>query len=675
MGTDTTPDSANSRTLEDIERTIDEKFRDSYEESILSKGPIEILIYTIAVVFFAYHMWFAYSFAIPASRHGIIHLAMVLVLWGLFQMVEADRSTLKGKLQTVGYGLYSVVSVAPLYVIQTHYDQIVQAAGIYADKFVFLGAVVIALVLFALLHISRLISGIAVAGLVYSYFGPYMPGILQHRGLTPIRILTMNTVEMQGLFGTLLQISATWVVIFLILAGLMEKYGGMATFIKGMTRISAKREHIEIGQVAVAASMFMGSINGSTAANTATTGAFTIPLMKENGYRAKIAASIEAVASCGGQVLPPIMGAGAFLMAELIEPNYSDIVVGAVAPAVLFFLTVSVSISLATSNNVSTSIKVTEGGRGLGRRLFDVVRHYEYIGMFVVLLWWLVGIGADPMVAGFYAIGVLLGLRLIRVGTEVAWTDEEAGAAGRRYLRETVEGLRRGAEATIDITILLASLGIVIRALIVTGFAQQLSSYLVALSAGNQVVMLLLAMLAAIFFGMGMSTTAAYMIVAVLVAPSLVQIGIPDFTAHMFVFYFAIVSNITPPIALSVIIGQGIAGSKFWETALESLKLGFPMFLLPFAFMYNQALLYPSLMTIVSFLLVFSGFVAFSVAFTGRISEEVSAPVRVGFFALGAGAVFAPMVVAQAILAVVIALSIVYLGDFATVQLPRLSRS
>lgn len=675
MGTDTTPDEANTRTLEDIEQTIDEKFRDHYDESLLTKGPIDILIYAIATVFFAYHMWFAYTFAIPASRHGIIHLAMVLVLWGLFRMVDADRSTVRGKVETVSYGLYSIVSIIPLYAVQANYDSIVKAAGIYPDRYVYLGALVIGLVLFALLHISKLISAIAASGLVYSYFGPMMPGILQHRGLTPLRIITMNTVEMQGLFGALLQISATWVVIFLILAGLMEKYGGMATFIKGMTRIAAKRKHIEIGQVAVAASMFMGSINGSTAANTATTGAFTIPLMKENGYRAKVAASIEAVASCGGQVLPPIMGAGAFLMAELIEPNYSDIVVGAVAPAVLFFLTVAVSISLATSNSVSTTISVNEEGRSSVRRLFDVFRHYEYIGMFVVLLYYLVIVGADPMFAGFIAIGLLMILRLFRVGTDVMRTDEAAGPAGRQYLRETVEGLRRGAEATIDITILLASLGIVIRALTVTGFAQQLSSYLVAIAAGRMVVMLLLAMLAAIAFGMGMSTTAAYMIVAVLVAPSLVQIGIPEFTAHMFVFYFAIVSNITPPIALSVIIGQGIAGSKFWETAFESLKLGFPMFLLPFAFMYNQALLYPSLMTVVSFLLVFSGFVAFSVAFTGRISEEVSAPVRVGFFALGAGAVFAPMVIAQAVLAVVIALSIVYLGDFATVRLPRVSRS
>lgn len=647
--------SDNTRTLADIERTIDEKFQDTYTESIWSKGPFELLTYSIAIVFFVYHLWYAYTFAIPRSHHGIIHLAMILGLWGIVRLLSADRSTLRGKLKTVGYGLYSVISVVPLYIVQSNYDQIVTAAGVYEESYVYLGMLVIALVFIALLHISRLIAGVAALGLIYSYFGPMMPGILAHRGLTPRRIVTMNTVEMQGLFGTLLEISATWVVIFLLLAGLMEKYGGMATFIKGMTRLAARRKFIEIGQVAVAASMFMGSINGSTAANTATTGSFTIPLMKENGYRGKVAAAIEAVASCGGQVLPPIMGAGAFLMAELIDPNYSAIVIGAVAPALLFFLTVAVSISLSTNHTVSGTIETPAASRSISRRLADIVRHFEYLGMFAVLLWWLIGVGADPMVAGFYSIVSLVALRLLRVGSEIAKGEAQARPALKRYSRETLEGFRRGAEATLNITILLASLGIVIRALIVTGFAQQLSSYLVLLSGGVVAVMLLLAMLSAIAFGMGMSTTAAYMIVAVLVAPSLIELGVREYTAHMFVFYFAIVSNITPPIALSVIIGQGIADSDFWETAVEALRIGFPMFLLPFAFFYNEALLYPSLMTPLAFAIVFAGFVAISIGLTGRIQRAIPTIARPVVVAFGLGAVFLPSVIGQAVIAIAIA--------------------
>jgi TRAP transporter 4TM/12TM fusion protein len=406
--------------------------------------------------------------------------------------------------------------------------------------------------------------------------------------------------------------------------------------------------------------MFMGSINGSTAANTATTGAFTIPLMKENGYRAKIAAAIEAVASCGGQVLPPIMGAGAFLMAELIEPNYADIVVGAAAPAFLFFLAVAVSISFSTKEDVSTNIRVERQSAGWGQRLKGIVGSFEYIGMFAVLLYWLIIVGADPMVAGFYAIVTLMGLQFVQTGITILREDVEPLGELRRYLRESMEGIRRGAEATLDITILLASLGIVIRALIVTGFAQQVSSYLVTIAGGSVIIMLLLAMLASIAFGMGMSTTAAYMIVAVLVAPSLVNIGVQAYTAHMFVFYFAIVSNITPPIALSVIIGQGIAGSEFWETAFESLRMGFPMFLLPFSFFYNEALLYPSSMTPVMFVIVLAGFVAVSVGLIGRAESDIPTVLRPVFVALGLGAIFLPTIAGQVLLTAAITAACLY---------------
>lgn len=664
------PEPRDGKTLAEIEARIDEKFRDTYEESVLSKPRLDLLIYTIAVLFFGYHLWYGYTFQIPRSNHAIIHLGFVLVLWGLFNLLEVDRSTTRGKLLSVGLVAYTFAALVPIGYMHRNYDAIVLRAGAYTDTDIMVGAVLIVLVLIALASISRLITGIALFGLVYSYFGQWMPGILSHRGLSTERIITMNTVEMQGLIGTLLEISATWVVIFLMLAGIMEKYGGMATFIKGMTRLAARAKRVEIGQVAVAASMFMGSINGSTAANTATTGAFTIPLMKENGYKPKVAAAIEAVASCGGQVLPPIMGAGAFIMAELISPSYSEIIVGATAPAVLFFFTVSIAISLNSQKTMSATITAEVDQRSPARRLFDVLRHYEYLVMFTVLLYYLVVVAADPMVAGFYSILVLVGLRLVRAASDVVTRQAEPRQALELYSRQTLEGMRRAAEVTIDITILLASLGIVIRALIVTGFAQSLSSYLVVLGGGVLIVMLLLAMVASIAFGMGMSTTAAYLIVAILVAPALVDIGVQDFTAHMFVFYFAIVSNITPPIALSVIIGMGIAGSSFWETALESFKIGFPMFLLPFAFFYNEALLYPGTETVVAFAIVLAGFIAISVGLIGHVREGVPLVLRPVFVVLGLGAIFAPVLVVQIVLAAVVALGVGYLYRTGTVQIP-----
>lgn len=654
-----------TRTLQDIEGEIEERFADEYSESVFSKGPIELLIYGLSTAFFLYHLWYGYTAEIPRQQHGIIHLALVLVLWALFKLVAVDRSTVRGKLLTAGYAVYAVLSVVPLYYMTANYDDIVQTAGVYSDFEMMMGALLIGLVLIALMTISRLITGVALLGLVYSFFGQQMPGILNHRGLSLERIITMNTLEMQGLLGTLLQISATWVVIFLILAGIMEKYGGMATFVKGMTRYAARSKYLEIGQVAVAASMFMGSINGSTAANTATTGAFTIPLMKENGYKPKLAASVEAVASCGGQVLPPIMGAGAFLMAELIDMSYSDIIVGAAAPAVLFFLAVGISISLSSQKTLSQNIQTEPDERSVFGKFADVFRHYEYIGMFVVLLYYLVIVQADPMLAGFWAILTMIGLRFVRTLEEAYTGDIETVSALKGFGRETLEGFSRGAEVTLDITILLASLGIVIRALIVTGFAQRLSTYLVIIAGGVFITMLFLTMAASIAFGMGMSTTAAYMIVAILVAPALTgdPINLNEFSAHMFVFYFAIVSNITPPIALSVIIAQGIAGSEFWETAIQSLKIGNPMFLLPFAFVANAPLLHVGPMTPVMFVVVLLGFIALAISMTGQIRGSIGYPTRVGFLLLGLLAMFAPMLMAQIGIAIAIAVAATYFAE------------
>lgn len=651
-----------SSNLEEIEQRIDEKFRDHYSTSIFDKGAVELLVYILSVIFFFYHLWYGYTFAIPRNNHGIIHLMLVLAFWGILKLLAVDRSTIRGKIKSIAYAIYSIGAVIPLYYLHSNYDAVVLRAGAYTDLDILIGAILIIAVLIALVSVSKLITVVAVAGLVYAYYGWLMPGILRHRGLSIERVITMNTVEMQGLLGTLLQISATWVVIFLLLTGLMEKYGGMATFIKGMTRLAVRSRFVEIGQVAVAASMFMGSINGSTAANTATTGAFTIPLMKENGYKPELAAAIEAVASCGGQILPPIMGAGAFIMAELIPLSYAEIIIGAATPAVLFYLAVSVSISLNSQKTIAQhSITSIPDERSGFKRLYAIVRHYEYIGMFTVLLYWLVYIQADPMVAGFYSIVALLGLRLVRTIVSIITNDAEAVPALKRYIRESLEGMRRGAVVTVNITILLATLGIVIRALIVTGFAQRLSSYLVVLSGGEMFIMLVLASIASIAFGMGMSTTAAYLIVAILVAPALTQFGLEPFTAHLFVFYFAIVSNITPPIALSVIIAQGIAESDFWETAVEALKIGFPMFLLPFAFYANEALLYPSTMTPIVFVIVFLGFIGLSIGFTGRVRNEINTLLRPVFVVMGVAALFASLLAVQIAFALAIVGSLIYL--------------
>jgi len=650
--------------IAEVERRIDDQLAQSFHESLVDRiysSPFELPIYVLGVIFFAYHIWYAYSLPLSRGQHAVIHLGLVLMFWGMLNVLRADRSTVQGKLATVGYTGYALLSTVPFYYMFNNYRELQISAGNYSQIDIQVGVLIIVLLLIALWSVSRLIFGVVILGLVYSYFGQYMPGLIQHRGLSVERIITMNTVELQGIFGTLLQVVATWVVMFVILSAIIEKYGGMATFVKGITRFSS-RHRIQIGQIAVLSSMVFGSINGATTANVATTGSFTIPLMKQNGYPARLAAALESVASCGGQVLPPVMGTSAFIMAELIQPDYATIVTRAIIPALLFYFTVFWSIELYVRKYGNIG-ELTQSARSSSKltQVRDILGHYEYLGMLIVLIYFLIVIQSDPMLAGFYSIAVLAGLSFVRFLYEGTMGEDDLSNKLRRFARENVEGFRRGVEAMMGITIMVAALGIVVRAFIVTGFAQTLSTQLILLSGGNVVLIVIMAALASIIFGMGMPTVAAYLLVALFVAPPLGEaLAVGPLAVHMFVFYFAIVSNITPPIAVAVVIAQGIADSEFLDTTVDALKMGFPMFLLPFVFIFSDEILAFSPMTILVAVIVGTGFVSISIGFIGY--DDISMPVKAGFIVTGLGAVFTPWFVGQVIFVALVVGGLMYLN-------------
>jgi len=444
--------------LEDIQRTVDEKFGIDFDEPIRSKSPIEWALYALALVFFLYHVYFGYFSPMTRVEHGIVHLAMVLAGWGLLGMVRTDRSTQRGKLLTAAYGLYAILAVIPLHYFYSNYLTIIARAGAYSDLDVQMGALIVVLLLIAVWHVSKVIFSVAMLGIVYSYFGPYLPGLLAHRGLTPRKIITMNTAEYWGVFGQVLQVGATWVVIFIILAGFIEMYGGMAAFVKSVTTFAARNKYIQVGQIAVFSSMVFGSLNGAATANVATTGSFTIPLMKENGYKGRLAAGIESVASSGGQLLPPVMGAGAFIMAEFIGPSYADIVIAATLPAVLFYLSIAVSIYLFTNKHDIDGItleKQTDGPSRTSRYangLKGLVTHFEFTLMLALLVYWLLIIQADPMVAGAIAIMALVGLRFVRLTVSNLRNVSDLKSTVTTFGRTTLEGSRKALEVTVNIT-------------------------------------------------------------------------------------------------------------------------------------------------------------------------------------------------------------------------------
>lgn len=653
---------SNFETVEELEAEIDRLFSRDYESPLLGEAPLKVLLYTASVVFAIYHLWYAFTFGIPRTQHGAVHLLFVLPLWGLVQAIDEQESEESRQVVVGGYLLYALVSTGLASYFVLNFNELLSRRGIFTLTDVVIGAFLIGIVFFALIHISRLITAISALGFAYASFGPILPGFLAHGGLSIERIITMNTTEMAGIYGDFLVISATWIVIFLLLAGFIEAFGGMTAMVKGLSKLIAKSKHIEIGQVAVLASMILGSINGSTAANTAITGSFTIPLLKSNNYPPKLAAAIEAVASCGGQILPPVMGAGVFLMASIIDPTYTDIVLAAIIPAFIFFVTVAFSISLFTRR--TKAVASLEQEEPQHDSVQGAIKHYlsyfDFIISFALLLYWLIYVQADPMLAGFYSISALVLLRLLKASWKGYQKDHIQATFGK-FIRRTVEACRIGVDNTLEITIMVVGLSMVIRAFIVTGLAQAISTELVILAGGNTLLLLVLAMVASIVFGMGMSTTPAYMLVSILVAPALVTSGIAPLVAHLFVFTFAIVSNITPPIALSVVIAQGIAGSSFTATALEALRMGFPMFLLPYVIYAKRAVIYPEASSLPVVFAVILGFLTISVGLVGMLNRKLRLHERLGFVAAGLLSIFMPWVSVQTAVGIVLAV-VLYMG-------------
>lgn len=658
--------SGNISTIEDLEAEIDRLFGSSYTTRIRNQSPLNILFYVLSVAFVGYHLWYAFTVGLPRTQHGIIHLLFVLPLWGLKKALdelgqqssdarsmeddeEANVDVTDGENSQSwswvagGYLAYAIVSTIVVGYFATNYWTLLSRRGIFPLQDIAIGAILIGLVFIALLHISYLVSAFSAVGFVYAYFGPVLPGFFRHGGLSIQRIITMNTAEMTGIFGDFLIISATWIVIFLIYAGFLEAYGGMAALIRGFSRLLARSRRVEIGQVAVLASMVLGSINGSTAANTAITGSFTIPLLKSNQYPPRLAAAIESVASCGGQILPPIMGAGAFLMASLIDPTYTEIILAAIIPATLFYISVAFSISLFTRRTQAVKhLEQTESKQTSWQNtITTLLWYYDYIISIVMLLYWLIVVQASPLLAGFYAIVALIGLRIPKVVWE-GYTNDALGQTVRRFVRDTFEASKKSVVNTLEITIIVVGLATVVRAFIVTGLAQSISTQLLIIAGNSILLLLVLSMVTAIIFGMGMSTTPAYLLVAILVAPALTGAGIAPLIAHLFVFTFAIVSNITPPIALSVVIAQGIAGSDFTETVVEALRMGFPMFLIPYVIYAQPEILQPSFSIVPMAIAIALGFMSIAVGLVGTLSRDYRIYERAAFIVVGFVAIFMP---------------------------------
>ena len=485
---------------------------------------------------------------------------------------------------------------------------------------------------------GNVIAAFAVLSVLYSHtlVGPEMPGALRHTGFTWQQISRTGAIEITGVYHeTLMRIGATWVAIFIMFAGIAKAFGLM-DFVLDVGSELGTSLRTGVVQIAVVASMIMGSITGSAAANTATTGSFTIPMLKEQGVQDDFAAAIEAVASAGGQMLPPVMGVAAFIMADLLDVPYVDIIQAGTIPAMLFYLSVGIGVHYSVLKHgwISEDLDSFEW-----RMLAEGAHFLIPLG---VLLYTLIWLRYSPMTAGMYSIFTIVGVVAIRN----AYSRGVSAESAKTTAAQTVDGLRQGGVDMAPLIGVLAAMGLIVQLLEGTGLTQRVGTLIISLGGGSLIVVLLLAMVASVLFGLGMPTPAAYILVVILVAPGVIEMGVPDIATHMFVFYFAMLSAITPPVAISVAVGSRIADTSFTRSCVQALRLGAPGFVIPYAFIANDSLIYWSVPdTLIQFPLVLSGTIGLIVAMVGYDgAHDLAYHWRAAYVVLAFGAMFGGVV-------------------------------
>lgn len=441
-------------------------------------------------------------------------------------------------------------------------------------------------------------SVIAGAFLLYAFAGrrgeipwiaDWLPGILNHRGYSFDRVASQMTLGAEGIFGIPLGVAATFIFVFVLFGAVLEVTGAGKFFID-LAYATTGKQRGGPAKAAVIASAGMGSISGSAIANVVTTGAFTIPLMKKLGYRPAQAGGIEAAASTGGQIMPPLMGAGAFLMSEFTQVPYLHIVLVSIFPAILYFGVVYLLVHIAA---------VKQGMYGLPAEDLPSVKDvladgWHFVLPLLALIAFLV-IGYSPMRVGFYAV-----LSIAVAATARALWDLFATGPGvpglvpmfKKGFAKSLVALELGARNAVSVSAACAVAGIIVGVVGLTGLGLKFSAMMIALSDGNLVIALVLVMIASMILGMGLPVTAAYIVLIILVGPALTtEFGVPVLVAHLVVFWYSQDSNVTPPVALAGFAGAAIAGSKPLETSLQAWKFAKGLYLIPLFFVFNDAII------------------------------------------------------------------------------------
>jgi TRAP transporter 4TM/12TM fusion protein len=525
-----------------------------------------------------YGIWEGTLPALP-KRSIALGLCLIIVFLGEPTTAEGKRTRLN---RTIAIFLAALSGLACLYAALFWWDMANRPTMPNRYDTVFCILAVLVLLEACRRSVGITISLVCIGFIAYGFIGNFVPGNWGHTGFTLARFVDMTYMYADvGLWGITLRAAVEMVIIFIIYANILNRMGGSEFFIDLANSLMGKYRGGP-AKVAIIASGFFGTISGSAVANVVGTGSFTIPLMKKIGYAPKFAGAVEAVASTGGQIMPPVMGAAAFLMADMLGISYWSICVAAAIPAMLYYIAVFSAVHFE-----ALKLGLTGMERKDLPRVKDILKRGWFLCFSPLVLLFLLGVMEySAGLAGLYSILVLLIVYVIQ------HSIESRGKGVLRMGRVILNAFAEGGRLAASITVALACVGIIISVLGITGLGLKLAGLLVDLSGGKLLVLAGYTMIASLILGMGLPTSACYVIVAVTAAPALINLGVTPIASHLFVFYFGIICVITPPVALAAYAAAGIAKSNPMSTGLTASRLGVAAFIVPYMFILNPVLIF-----------------------------------------------------------------------------------
>ena len=534
------------------------------------KDIVRSSIWVLAIAMSAFHFLTAAFGSLPTLEQRSVHLGFAMILILLQDMLKENRNIFNIIVNAV---LIFATAFLTIYVF-INWQELALRTVRPLQLDLILGVLLIITVLYTTkLKLGWALPIIALVFLAYALFGNHLGGKIGHRGYSVERLIAQMFMSTEGIYGTVLGVSATYIFLFVLFGALLE-YSGAANFFIDLAASLFGKKRGGSAKVSIVASGLFGMVSGSAVANVMAIGPITTPMMVKTGYTKRFSGATIAVAGTGGQFMPPIMGAAAFIIAETLGVPYVTIALSALIPGILYYAALWIAVDMRTQKDGIEALSEKEMPN-----LKTVILTGSYLAIpFVLLVLFLALLQWSPLKSGFWAI----------IATVViSWVKK----ASRMGLKEIAAAFHKGALGSLDVAVVCATAGIIVGVLSLTGLGLKFSSILISLAAGNKFVLLVLTAISALILGMGMTTTSVYIVLSVLVAPALVTMGVPAVAAHLYVFYFGILSAITPPVATASFAAASVVKDEPFKLGFVAWKLGLAGYILPFMFVYNSELL------------------------------------------------------------------------------------